>query len=400
MTDTNAIKGIRTKAVHAGEAPDPVTGASSPNLVMSSTFAVEEPLSFSAHDMVDDMPYLYTRWDNPTVGQLETKLAALESAPACVAFGSGMAASASLLFCSLSQNDHLVVSDTNYAGTAEFVRDTLPRLGIEVSPVDSSQPENIERAMRPNTRLVWVETPANPIIRLTDIAAAAEIAHAHGAKLAVDSTFATPIATRPLELGADYVVHSLTKYIGGHGDAIGGAVLGSEELLNVLNVEARIHYGGVLSPFNAWLIMRGAATLPIRMRAHEEGAMTVARVLEMHPRVKQVNYPGLSSHPQHALAKRQMNNFSGMMAVQIDNGPALAKRMMKELQVFHYAVSLGHHRSLIYWMDTKELMASSFRLKGEALESYRRYAGDGVFRISIGLEDPEDLCADLARVLD
>ncbi len=400
MTDTNAIKGIRTKAVHAGEAPDPVTGASSPNLVMSSTFAVEEPLGFSAHDMVEDMPYLYTRWDNPTVGQLETKLAALESAPACVAFGSGMAASASLLFCSLSQNDHLVISDTNYAGTAEFVRDTLPRLGIEVSPVDSSQPENIERAMRPNTRLVWVETPANPIIRLTDIAAAAEIAHAHGARLAVDSTFATPIATRPLELGADYVVQSLTKYIGGHGDAIGGAVLGSEQLLNALNVEARIHYGGVLSPFNAWLIMRGAATLPIRMRAHEEGAMTVARVLEMHPRVKQVNYPGLSSHPQHALAKRQMNNFSGMMAVQIDNGPALAKRMMKELQVFHYAVSLGHHRSLIYWMDTKELMASSFRLKGEALESYRRYADDGVFRISIGLEDPEDLCADLARVLD
>lgn len=400
MTDTNAIRGIRTKAVHAGESPDPVTGASSPNLVMSSTFAVEEPLSFSAHGMADDMPYLYTRWDNPTVRQLETKLAALESAPACVAFGSGMAASAALLICSLSKDDHLVISDTNYAGTAEFVRDTLPRLGIDVTPVDSSEPGNIEGAMRPNTRLVWVETPANPIIRLTDIAAAAEIAHAHGAKLAVDSTFATPIATRPLALGADYVVQSLTKYIGGHGDAIGGAVLGSEDLLRALKVEARIHYGGVLSPFNAWLIMRGAATLPIRMRAHEEGAMTVARVLEMHPRVKQVNYPGLPSHPQHELAKRQMQNFSGMIAVQIDDGLTLAKRMMKELQVFHYAVSLGHHRSLIYWLDTQELVASSFRLTGEALESYRRYAGDGVFRISIGLEDPEDLCADLARVLD
>jgi methionine-gamma-lyase len=400
MTDTNAIRGIRTKAVHAGESPDPVTGASSPNLVMSSTFAVEEPLSFSAHGMADDMPYLYTRWDNPTVRQLETKLAALESAPACVAFGSGMAASAALLICSLSKDDHLVISDTNYAGTAEFVRDTLPRLGIDVTPVDSSEPGNIEGAMRPNTRLVWVETPANPIIRLTDIAAAAEIAHAHGAKLAVDSTFATPIATRPLALGADYVVQSLTKYIGGHGDAIGGAVLGSEDLLRALKVEARVHYGGVLSPFNAWLIMRGAATLPIRMRAHEEGAMTVARVLEMHPRVKQVNYPGLPSHPQHELAKRQMQNFSGMIAVQIDDGLTLAKRMMKELQVFHYAVSLGHHRSLIYWLDTQELVASSFRLTGEALESYRRYAGDGVFRISIGLEDPEDLCADLARVLD
>lgn len=399
MTDPTRTNGIQTKAVHAGETPDPVTGASSPNLVMSSTFAVREPISFSAHNMREDMPYLYTRWDNPTVRQLEVKLTALEGAEACIAFGSGMAATASLLLSRLSKGDHLVMCDTNYAGTAEFARDTLPRLGIDVSPVDSSDPANIERAMRSTTRLIWIETPANPIIRLTDISAAGDIAHAHGAKLVVDSTFATPVATRPLELGADFVVHSLTKYIGGHGDAIGGAVLGTAEEMEALNVEARIHYGGVLSPFNAWLIMRGAATLPIRMRAHEEHATAVAQFLEAHPKVRKVIYPGLPSHPQHELATRQMQNFSGMMAVQIDDGAEVAKRMMKDLAVFHYAVSLGHHRSLIYWLDSKELIASSFRLSGAQLQSYHQYAGDGIFRISVGLEDPDDLCKDLERVL-
>ncbi|NIR27771.1 MAG: aminotransferase class I/II-fold pyridoxal phosphate-dependent enzyme [Gammaproteobacteria bacterium] len=400
MTDQSSTKGMRTKAVHAGEGADPVTGASSPNLVMSSTFVVHEPLSFSARNMREDMPYLYTRWANPTVRQLEDKLAALEGAEACVALGSGMAATAAVLLGTLSQGDHLVVSDINYAGTAELARDTLPRFGIEVTPVDTSEADNIARAMRPNTRIVWVETPANPIMRLTDIAAAAQVAHAADARLVVDSTFATPIATRPLELGADLVVHSLTKYIGGHGDAVGGAVLGNAQALSAVNVEARIHHGGVLSPFNAWLIMRGAATLPLRMRAHQENALALARFLEAHPRVERVLYPGLPSHPQHELAVRQMDNFSGMIAVRVKAGAALAERMMRELRVFHYAVSLGHHRSLIYWMDTRDLTGSSFRLSGAALESYRRDAGDGVFRISVGVEDVEDLRADLARVLD
>jgi len=219
--------GMRTQAVHAGEAPDPSTGASSPNLVMSSTFVVHEPVSFSATNIDAETPCLYGRWANPTVRQLEAKLAALEGAEGCVAFASGMAATTAVLLGTLSAGDHLVVSDANYPGTAELVRDTLPRLGIDVSPVDSSDPARIEAAMGPQTRLVWVETPANPILRLTDVAAVAEIAHRAGARLAVDSTFATPVATRPIELGADYVVDSLTKYIGGHGDAIGGAVLGS-----------------------------------------------------------------------------------------------------------------------------------------------------------------------------
>ena len=390
---------LRTAAVHAGESPDPATGASAPNLVMSSTFVTHEAGGFSAHDLDEESGYLYTRWSNPTVAQLEAKLCALEGAEAGLCFGSGMAAAAGVLFSLLSAGDHVIMSDTNYAGVAELGRDTLPRMGIDATFVDASAPLNVEAAIRPRTRLIWLETPANPIVRLTDLEAVGAIAAAHPRiRVAVDSTFATPVATRPLELGAHYVMHSLTKYIGGHGDAVGGAVLGSREDIAALRLEAAIHYGGILSPFNAWLIMRGAATLPIRMKAHEENATAVASFLEDHPRVGRVIYPGLASHPQHDLARRQMDNFSAMLTFQVDDGPALAEEMARRLRVIHYAVSLGHHRSLIFWMDTPSLMETSFRLRDDALESYREYAGDGIFRMSVGLEDPADLCEDLARV--
>lgn len=399
--DHHATRGMRTKAVHAGEFPDPVTGASAPNLVMSSTFVTHQAAGFSARDLDETSGYLYTRWSNPTVHQLEQKLCALEGAEACLCFGSGMAAASGVLLSLLGPGDHVILTDTNYAGVAELGRDTLPRLGISVSLVDTSQPANVEQAIRPNTRLIWLETPANPIMRLTDLSAVVDVARRHGGiKVAVDSTFATPIATQPISLGADYVMHSLTKYIGGHGDAVGGAVLGSKADIAALRLEAGIHFGGILSPFNAWLILRGAATLPIRMRAHEENALAVARFLEQHPKVRRVIYPGLPSHPQHELARRQMKNFSGMLTFQVEDGVTLAERMAKELQVIHYAVSLGHHRSLIFWMDTASLMESSFRLTGQQLASYREYAGDGIFRMSVGLEDAEDLCADLDQVLD
>ena len=392
--------GLRTTAIHAGEAPDPVTGASAPNLVMSSTFVTEEAAGFSAHNQDEESGFLYARWGNPTVAQLEAKLSALENAASCICLGSGMAAASAVFLTELSAGDHVIISDVCYAGVAEIARSTLPRFAIEVSNVDTSDPANVENALRPNTRLIWLETPANPIIRLTDIAAIAEIATAHGnVKVGVDSTFATPVATRPLELGADYVMHSLTKYIGGHGDALGGAVLGSKEDIGRIRLEAGIHFGGVLSPFNAWLIMRGAATLPLRMRGHEENATMLAEFLQSHPKVTSVMYPGLASHPQHELAKSQMDNYSAMLCFQTEDGAAVAERMATGLQVIHYAVSLGHHRSLIFWMDTPGLMETSFQLTGSQLESYRAFAGDGIFRLSVGLEDGEDLCADLDRVL-
>ena len=395
-----SARGSNTLAVHAGEAPDPATGASAPNLVMSTTFALEEPAGFSINAFEGELPYIYTRWGNPTVRMLEEKLAALEGAEDCVAFGSGMAATSAVLLAGLKAGDHLVMSDVNYAGTAELARSTLPDYGIETTTVDTSDLPVVQAAIRPQTRMLWIETPANPILRLTDIAAVAAIAAEKDVPLVVDSTFATPIATKPLALGADFVVHSLTKYIGGHGDALGGAVLGSREGVERLRTHALVYFGGVLSPFNAWLIARGAATLPIRMRAHEEGAQRVAAFLEGHPAVGRVNYPGLASHPQRALAERQMANCSGTLSFQVrSDGAALARRMAKELEIIHYAVSLGHHRSLIYWIDTAAMMASTFQLEGGQLAGYREFAGDGVFRLSVGLEDAEDLCRDLDRVL-
>lgn len=392
---------LRTAAVHAGEGIDPVTRASSPNLVMSATFAPSELTGFSARNRAGYEGYVYGRLSNPTVKQLEDKLAALEGGEAASCFASGMAASHALMAGRLSAGDHLVISDTNYVGTAELVRDSLPRWGIETSPVDTSDPAEVAAAVRPNTRMLWIETPANPIMRLSDIAALAKLAKEAGVRdVVVDSTFATPIATRPLELGADFAVHSLTKYIGGHGDAMGGAVIGRKPDLDTLNLEATVHYGGVLSPFNAWLILRGAATLPIRMKAHEETALAVARFLGDHPKIERVIYPGLPSHPQHSLAKQQMDNFSGMMTFRTkEDGGNVAERMIERLNVVHYAVSLGHHRSLVYWIPTETLMQSTFRLSPEAERRYRVFAGDGVFRFSVGIEDPEDICADLDRVL-
>lgn len=392
--------GPQTAAIHAGEAVDPVTRASAPGIVMSTTFSVDRVLGFSANSAEEDMPFVYTRWGNPTTRQLEAKMAALEGAEACCAFASGMAAGMGLMASLLSAGDRLVISDTNYAGMAELARGTLTRFGIDVVPVNTADPQAVAAAMTTGTRLVWIETPANPILRLADIAAIAEIAHAGGARLAVDSTFATPVATRPLALGADYVMHSLTKYVGGHGDALGGAVCGSAEAIAALAKEAGVHYGGTISPFNAWLIMRGAATLPLRMAAHQHNAEWVARYLEHHPGVARVLYPGLPSHPQHDLARRQMRNFGGMIAFRVKgDGVAVAQRMIESLRVIHYAVSLGHHRSLVYWIATDEIARGSFGLDGRALDAYRDFAGDGVFRLSVGLEDPEDIIADLDRAL-
>ena len=399
LNSTNRKLRPRTLAIHGGEKPDPVTHASAPNLVMSTTYIADPDTPFSAENLQEDTPFFYSRWSNPTVDQLERKLALLENAQAGLAFGSGMAAISALLFHCLTPGDHLVISDVAYAGAEELTNDLIPALGIRVTKVNVSDLEELQTALIPGTKLVYIETPSNPILRLTDIHRAAELAHAAGASLAVDSTFATPIATQPIELGADYVIHSLTKYLCGHGDAIGGALLGRQDELGKIRQRMAIRVGGILSPFNAWLIMRGIATLPLRMKAHEENAIKLASFLENHPKVKKVIYPGLPSHPQHGLARQQMQNFSGMISFQPVDGKAAARALADHLQVIHYAVSLGHQRSLIIYLETDALLETTFKLNPAQLEAYRSYAGDGIFRFSVGLEDPEDIIEDLDQAL-
>ena len=392
--------GEQTKAIHAGEIPDPITKASAPNLVMSTTFVVDADTGFSVEGFEDNDTWIYTRWGNPTIHQLELKLAALEQSETAIAFASGMGAITALLFHLLKAGDHIVISDVTYAALTEMANDLIPGLNIEVTKVNTSDPEAIRRAIQQNTKLIYIETPCNPLLRLTDIELIASIAHQAGIKLAVDSTFATPIATKPLLLGADFVIHSLTKYLGGHGDALGGALLGSKADLTPLRKKTAIRLGGVISPFNAWLIMRGIATLPIRMRVHEENALKVAGYLENHPKVIKVIYPGLPSHPQYELAKRQMKNFSGIITFQVENGSEQAKIFAEKLQIIHYAVSLGHHRSLIFYLNSKDLMQSSFKLNTpEQLASWNNFAGEGIFRFSVGLEDADDIIADLEQAL-
>lgn len=392
--------GEQTKAIHGGEFPDPVTKASSPNLIMSTTFITDADAGFSVEGLDENDSWLYSRWGNPTVHQLEEKLAICEGAETAVAFASGMGAIVALFFHLLKAGDHAIVSDVAYAALAELTNEMIPGLDIEITKVNTSDLKSLKEAVKSNTRLIYIETPCNPLLRLTDIAAVAEIAQEAGAKLAVDSTFATPAATKPLALGADFVIHSLTKYLGGHGDALGGVILGSKENLVPLRKKTAIRFGGVLSPFNAWLILRGLATFPLRMRVHQENALKIAAYLEKHPKVKRVFYPGLPSHPQYELAKRQMKNYSGIITFQIDNGRSQARKFVERLQIIHYAVSLGHHRSLIFYLDSNELLKTSFKFSTpQQLESWNDFAGDGLFRLSVGLEDAEDLISDLERAL-
>jgi cystathionine beta-lyase/cystathionine gamma-synthase len=399
--DRNSKVSVETLAVHAGEFIDPSTRSSSPNLVMSATFAPTSVASFSALELDGYQGHVYGRVSSPTVEQLELKLAALDRAESCRVFASGIAAAHALIMARLSSGDHLIFPEVTYVGTAELARNTLPRFGVKVSYVDMADLQAVEDAIRPNTKMIWLETPANPTMKLCDIEAIATLAHAKDVRdVAVDATFSSPIGTRPIELGCDFVVHSLTKYINGHGDAMGGAVLGRKDDIEKMSMEATVHYGGNLSPFNAWLILRGAATLPMRMAAHEKSAFEVARYLEAHPAVKRVFYPGLESHPQHDIAKKQMKNFSGMLSFQThEAGADIAARMIADLQTIHYAVSLGHHRSLICWIDSQQILGTTYGFEGEALNRWSDYVGEGTFRMSVGIEAGEDLCADLDRVL-
>jgi methionine-gamma-lyase len=393
---------FETLAVHAGESADPTTGALREPLHMATTFKLPK-FGIKLFDalMLESArpPFAYTRWGNPTLRALEDRLSALEGAEGAVVTASGMAAVSALIFTFLSSGDHLIASEVCYAGSVELFGLHLPRFGIQVSLVDTSDLEQVRAALRPNTKMIYAETPANPILRIADISALAKIAHEANALLAVDSTWAGPSLQKPLALGADFVIHSLTKYLNGHGDALGGAVLGSTKNIQRIRKEMLIHLGGVLSPFNAWLIMRGLVTLPMRMKQHCENALKVARFLESHPKVEKVFYPGLESHPHHELAKHQMSDFGGMLTFRLKGGLGASITMAEKIKLFSYATSLGHAHSLLFYYPTDMYIDAMSFYTAEQKRRIREWTGEGIIRASIGLENADDLIRDLDQGL-
>ena len=390
-----------TAALNGGLMPNPVTGAIQPDISMSvnNVFAPGSA-GFSAEGAdLGELPFLYARWTNPTTRALEARLAALEGAEDALTTATGVAAIAATFLGLLKSGDHLIVSEVCYAGAFELATRILPDLGIQVTPVNLSDLEATRAALRPNTRLIHAESPCNPILRLTDLAALASLAHEAGALLSVDSTLATPVITRPLDLGVDLVIHSLTKFMNGHGDALGGAVIGRKALISALRARSGVYLGATLSAQNAWLILRGLDTLYPRIRTASANAQRLAGWLEAHPKITRVIYPGLPSHPQHALAQAQMALPGGMIAFQTADPQAMSHQLADRLQIIHYAFSLGHQRSICVLIPTEDIQTSTFRMQGPALARYRDWAGDGLFRLSVGLEDAEDLIEDLARAL-
>jgi cystathionine gamma-synthase len=369
---------IETLAVHAGHHVDPATGAVTPPLSLSTTFERAADGSFP-HG------YLYTRNTNPNRAALEECLAALEGGAAAAAFASGSAATASILQ-SLAPGDHVIAPRDLYTGTTRLLRDVLGPWGLQTTFVDMTDLAEVRRALRSQTRLLWVETPSNPLLRISDIAALAELAHQAGARCACDNTWASPVLQRPLELGADLVMHATTKYLGGHSDVLGGAVVtrAEDEAWQRLK-SVQVLGGAVPSPFDCWLVMRGIRTLPLRVRAQAESALRVATFLQGHAQVIAVHYPGLPTHPGHALAARQMRAFGGMLSFQVRGGSAGAVGVAARLALFTRATSLGGTESLI------EHRAS--------IEGAGTLTPDDLLRVSIGLEHPDDLIADLAQAL-
>jgi len=374
-----------TRAIHAGQEPDPATGATITPIYQTSTYTQEAPGKHKGYE--------YSRTANPTRTALEECVASLEGAEFGLAFASGLAATIATMSL-LSSGDHVVAGDDLYGGTYRLFDKVLPRTGgLEFTYADTTDAGAVEAALRPETKLLWIETPTNPMLTLSDIARLSEMAHERGATVAVDNTFASPYFQNPLALGADVVVHSTTKYMGGHSDVIGGVVATSNEEFYEGIKFYQNAAGGIPGPFDSWIVLRGLKTLAVRMRQHEENALAVARFLQDHPAIETVSYPGLPSHPQHDLAKRQMSGFSGMVSFTLKGGAEAAYAAVQKTRVFSFAESLGGVESLITHAATMTHAA----IPREQREA--RGVTDGLLRLSVGIEDKEDLIADLDQAI-
>ncbi len=375
---------FETLAIHAGQAPDPATGATITPVHQTVTFT---------HDAVDrNRGFSYSRSGNPTRQALEECLAALEGGRHGLAYGSGMAAIAGAMQA-VKAGDHVVVADDLYGGSYRLFTQVLPRYGVQFDFVDATDPDRVAKAMRTSTRVVWIESPTNPMLRVIDIAACAEIARRGGALCIVDNTFATPYLQNPLALGAHVVVHSTTKYVSGHSDVIGGAIVLDDDELREALAFARNATGGIPGPWDAWLVLRGVKTLAVRMRQHEASAERVARFLRDHAGIAVVHWPGFEDHPGHALSTRQSRGFGGIVTVELSGGGAAARRFCESTHLFALGESLGGVESLIGYPWSMSHAAFP------AEEKRRKGIHEGVVRLSIGLEHADDLCEDLDRAL-
>ena len=384
MTD-DLYSGFTTRAIHVAQEPEPVTGAVITPIYQTSTYAQS--------DIGEHRGYEYSRTDNPTREVVERVLASLEGASHGLAFASGMAAEATIMHL-LKSGDHVVAGDDLYGGTYRLFTRVLENYGLHFTYVDPSEPDQVREAMRPETRMVWIESPTNPLLKVVDIRAVAGIARGAGATLVVDNTFATPYFQQPLALGADIVVHSATKYLGGHSDLVMGMLATySDEIHEALKFHQNA-VGGVPGPFDSWLLLRGLKTLALRMARHECNALAVARFLQGRPQVRQVIYPGLREHPQHELAARQMSGFSGIVTLELEGGEPAARQFLKKTQLFLTAESLGGVESLA---DHPAIMTHA-----SVPAELRDAAGitGGLIRLSVGIEDEEDLIADVQRALN
>ena len=386
-------RGFSTKAVHAGEKRDPSAGPVVAPIYETSVFAFSK-----TRELIDVMSekkegYTYTRYGNPTITTVERKMAELEGAEDAALFSSGMAAITTTIFTLVSHGDHVVSTRDLYGGTLEFFKSVLPKFDVEVSLVEATDFDAIKSAIRKNTKVIYAETPTNPTLRIVDISKVAELGKRKGITVVVDSTFASPYNSKPIQLGVDIVIHSATKYLRGHNDVTAGVAAASRNFVKQLK-ETRKHLGGTLDPLAAWLLLRGLKTLGLRMEKHNSNGMQVARFLEKHPKVKTVYYPGLPSHPQHSVAKRQMKGFGGVVSFEIEGDLKTTMKFTENLKLCFLAASLGGAETLA----TQPVTCSHYFVSAED----RKKAGvtDQLVRLALGIEDPEDIIADLEQAFD
>jgi cystathionine beta-lyase/cystathionine gamma-synthase len=390
--DSDNWEGMQTKAVHASREHNRTHAISSP-IWQTSTFRADSSEHFAEIAAAMRPAEFYTRYGNPTHRQAEATIAALEGGEAALLAASGMGAIFAAMLCDLRAGDHVVAQRNLYAGTSTLVEELLPRWGIEHTFVAQTDVAEFAEALRPETKLIYVETPTNPLMRITDLRAVAALGRERGITTMVDNTFATPVNQRPLELGIDVCVHSATKYLGGHSDITAGVVVGARAFVERA-WKFGLVAGAVLGPFDAWLLLRGLRTLSLRVERHNQNALALARFLETHPRVERVYYPGLESHPQHELARAQMSGFTGMLAVEVRGGFGAAEQFIEGLKLGANAASLGGYETLV---------THPAAMWGQQLTGEQRAAmniGDNLVRVSVGLEDEVDLLKDFARSLD